>query len=241
MGGRDAFFTELGDGFASAIAAVYPEGSRILVVCGTGRNGAVGCRAATALAARGFDVSVFLGVEEAPAFLAENGIGHISFVPSTAAYYWDLLVDAVLGLGYDGDDVRDSAWVPYECLLRSHLPIVSVDVPSGWNVDDGPRAIDLRTDDFVKPRLLVSLGKPKTCARRFAGALHYVYDWEKVADGERVAELFTSNAKEFVGHNGEVYGHPGMFNATLFTKRESKRDWVYPEDDQSGELWDELE
>lgn len=188
----------------------------------------------------------FHPAERLPDAIVRSGVEHARFIPSTAEYYWDVCVDAVLGIGYDGGIVRDSAWVPFEFVTRTSLPVASIDVPSGWDVDSGPREEDVYTDNFVKPRLLVSCGRPKLCARQFGGALHYVFDWDKFEVGngsgkQADPELFASNAKSFIGHNGEVYGRPGLFQATLFTKRESKRTWVYPESDDGDDIWDELD
>lgn len=49
-------------------------------------------------------------------------------------------------------------------------PIVSVDIPSGWHVDDGP------TDGDIGALMLVSLTAPKPCATHFQkpGKSHYL-------------------------------------------------------------------
>jgi NAD(P)H-hydrate epimerase len=82
-----------------------------------------------------------------------------------------VVVDALLGFGARGpprppldsliDALRPSARPP---------PIVAVDIPSGWGVDD---AVPGGPDDPA-PTVLVSLTAPKPCASRFAGAHHYV-------------------------------------------------------------------
>lgn len=49
-------------------------------------------------------------------------------------------------------------------------PIVSVDIPSGWDVDEGPVDVD------INPKVLVSLTAPKPCARFFnkEDKVHYL-------------------------------------------------------------------
>jgi len=47
--------------------------------------------------------------------------------------------------------------------------VVSVDVPSGWNVDEG----DVAGLGFM-PDVLVSLTVPKTCVRGFTTGRHFV-------------------------------------------------------------------
>jgi NAD(P)H-hydrate epimerase len=49
------------------------------------------------------------------------------------------------------------------------LPIVSIDVPSGWDVENG----DV-TGNSIKPEMLVSLTAPKLCAKGFQGKYHYL-------------------------------------------------------------------
>lgn len=48
--------------------------------------------------------------------------------------------------------------------------ISSIDIPSGWNVENGP---DAPSSD-VQPDLLISLTAPKLCARFFNGNYHYL-------------------------------------------------------------------
>lgn len=69
---------------------------------------------------------------------------------------------------------------PYDdILLRlkdSTLPIVAVDIPSGWDVEKGPLALPGDESDesqHYAPTVLVSLSAPKQCALHHQGA-HYV-------------------------------------------------------------------
>ncbi|CDF38358.1 unnamed protein product [Chondrus crispus] len=48
----------------------------------------------------------------------------------------------------------------------------------------------------------------------------------------------SSNPFRFEGANGETYGRPGQFNATLYTKNPT-REWV--DIDKHDDLWDELD
>jgi len=49
-----------------------------------------------------------------------------------------------------------------------NLQVVSVDVPSGWDVDEG----DVASTGFV-PDMLVSLTTPKLCSKQFMGR-HFI-------------------------------------------------------------------
>lgn len=80
----------------------------------------------------------------------------------------DVLVDAVFGFSFKGE-VRE----PFKDVIRyfetTKKPIVSVDIPSGWDVEKGPT-------EHVKfqPQVLVSLTAPKQCANFFKGKHHYL-------------------------------------------------------------------
>ncbi|GEQ68513.1 hypothetical protein JCM33374_g2181 [Metschnikowia sp. JCM 33374] len=67
-------------------------------------------------------------------------------------------------------------------------PIVSIDIPSGWNVDEGP----LDTD--INASMLVSLTAPKPCAEKFqkGGKVHYLggrFINDSIAEKYGISEL----------------------------------------------------
>jgi len=80
---------------------------------------------------------------------------------------FDVILDAIFGFSFAGD-----ARPPFDAILAalrdSTVPVASVDVPSGWDVDKG----DVRGVG-VRPAVLVSLTAPKGCAAGFGGA-HYL-------------------------------------------------------------------
>ena len=81
----------------------------------------------------------------------------------TALASSDVILDAIFGFSFK-PPVRAPYDVALPLLARSGLPIVSVDVPSGWNVDEGKadeRALD--------PDVLVSLTAPKEGVRKYRG------------------------------------------------------------------------
>jgi hypothetical protein len=87
---------------------------------------------------------------------------------------FDAVVDAIFGFSFKGEPRE-----PFASILRtmtdlqthsdSNTQIISVDVPSGWNVDDGPPSDSLK----LVPDVLVSLTAPKLCAKEFHGR-HFV-------------------------------------------------------------------
>ena len=75
----------------------------------------------------------------------------------------DVILDAIFGFSF-----KPPARPPFDAALplltQSGLPIVSVDVPSGWNVDEGK--ID---EHALEPDVLVSLTAPKEGVRKYSG------------------------------------------------------------------------
>ena len=52
------------------------------------------------------------------------------------------------------------------------VPVISVDIPSGWDVESGPPN-DGETPS-LNPDMLISLTAPKKCAKFFKGNHHYL-------------------------------------------------------------------
>jgi NAD(P)H-hydrate epimerase len=77
-------------------------------------------------------------------------------------------LDALFGFSFQGD-VRD----PYKDIIqlfeKTTKPVVSVDIPSGWNVDSGPTQ-----QVQFQPEVLVSLTAPKPCTKFFKGKRHFL-------------------------------------------------------------------
>ncbi|KAJ1658142.1 hypothetical protein IWQ61_002565 [Dispira simplex] len=81
---------------------------------------------------------------------------------------FDLVVDALFGFSFSGD-IRDPFKDIMDILATTMSPTVAVDVPSGWNVEQG----DVHQRGY-QPTMLVSLTAPKLCARSFKGKHHYL-------------------------------------------------------------------
>lgn len=245
-------------GFVEAFCQCYnsDDATGIFIVCGNGFNGLVGVHAAIALKKLGYEPSVYALGESRhiniSSVCSEHGIAVYDFIPSTLEFYFQVVVDALLGLGFNGGDIKQRYWSVYEMLVSTRVAVVSVDVPSGWDLETGPRQIDYTADTFIKPEVLVSFGAPKNCSKVFAGGYHFIagrhlpqqYFIERgisvpLFPGEDAnCVLLSSNPFRFQGDNGEMYGRRGQYNATLFTKNPS-RTWVDVESDM--DLWDELD
>lgn len=245
-------------GFVDAFSQCYQsaEYPAVFVVVGHGFTGLVGMYIALQLKSCNYEPVIYSSYPsdyvDIPSFCEQHDVAFSDFVPSTLAFYYNVVIDALLGIGFDGNDIRRQYWTVFSMLVSTEIPIASVDVPSGWDLTLGPRSIDLSADTFVKPKLLVSLAVPKICSKRFRGDFHFIagrhvpQQWvldqglsvPRFPGPEAQSVLFQTNSAPFVGQTGEIYDKPGVFDATLFTKN-PRRTWVDVEEDD--ELWDELD
>ncbi len=122
-------------------------GKRIAVVCGKGNNGGDGLAVARHLGTRlGADVRVFLAAEpgeltgDAAANYAMAQAFGLDIRPALDLNLssTDLVVDALFGTGIRGA-VTGTAAETINALNASGLPVVAVDVPSGWTRTRGGR------------------------------------------------------------------------------------------------------
>ncbi|KAJ8600098.1 hypothetical protein CTAYLR_003450 [Chrysophaeum taylorii] len=170
----DSLMELAGLSVAEAIATHYEEASKVLCVCGPGNNGGDGLVAARHLKEFGFEPEVVYPKRSAkPLFqnlesqMREMRIPVRDNLPPDLGEF-DVVVDAIFGFSFT-PPVRP----PFDSILRdlveSKVPVVSVDIPSGWHVEDGPPTSGLS----LAPAVLVSLTAPKKCAAKFEGP-HYL-------------------------------------------------------------------
>ncbi len=82
----------------------------------------------------------------------------------------NLIIDAIFGFGFSGE-IRE----PFSTILReikqleNSIPIISIDVPSGWDVEKGPI-----NNDSIQPECVISLTAPKQCMKHFQGKYHFL-------------------------------------------------------------------
>jgi hydroxyethylthiazole kinase-like uncharacterized protein yjeF len=85
---------------------------------------------------------------------------------------FDIVVDAIFGFSFKGTAPREPFATAINQMVQMQKEhnslLVSVDVPSSWNVDGG----DLSGSGF-KPDVLISLTAPKLSAKKFEGR-HFV-------------------------------------------------------------------
>ncbi|XP_047516282.1 NAD(P)H-hydrate epimerase isoform X2 [Pieris napi] len=155
---------------ATAVAKVYPVTScnTALIVCGPGNNGGDGLVAARHLTLFGYSVAVYYP-KRTPKPLYDNllwqcekfGVNIVDNLPPSNELknHYKLVVDALFGFSFK-PPVRDALKPALDALIYSGLPVCSVDIPSGWDVETGPDS-----DSALKPTLIISLSAPKKCAK----------------------------------------------------------------------------
>lgn len=173
---------------ASAIAEVYGvnQYSRVLVICGPGNNGGDGLVASRHLFHFGYKPSIcYPKRTDKPVYhglvtqLQSLSVPFLQAdeLSSALAGNFDIVVDAIFGFSFHGKPRP-----PFDRLIK-HLadtsesnakdigvvPVVSVDIPSGWDVEEGDK-----DGTGLKPDMLVSLTAPKLCAKQFKGPHHFL-------------------------------------------------------------------
>jgi hydroxyethylthiazole kinase-like uncharacterized protein yjeF len=175
---------ELMEAAGEAVAAFclrrYPEAARVMVLCGKGSNGGDGFVAARILAGEGVGVRVLLLGERADIKgEAAGALGKLLEMTSPDIVEEltgeiqpeelsgllgeaDLLIDAVVGTGFRGT-LRAPASAVREALATIDVPVVAVDLPSGWDADSHAETVEgaFRADavvTFTAPKIAHCFG-----------------------------------------------------------------------------------
>jgi NAD(P)H-hydrate epimerase len=119
--------------------------SEIGVFCGGGNNGGDGLVAARHLFNSGYDVTVVM-TESADRLKGDAltnyrivtgmGIPVMPFSPQLPAQRYKLIIDALLGIGLQGE-VRQKYRDAIEWINASTAAVIAADIPSGLDADDG--------------------------------------------------------------------------------------------------------
>lgn len=82
---------------------------------------------------------------------------------------YDMILDAVFGFSFTfGSGIRAPYASILEAIKASTVTVVSIDIPSGWDVERGNVS-----GTGIIPDMLISLTAPKLCAKYFSGK-HYL-------------------------------------------------------------------
>lgn len=153
------------------------EGSskEALIVVGPGNNGGDGLVVARHLSLMNFKPTIFYPKRvDKPLFnnlVRQCEMMDIPFLhecPSVEeACKFGLIVDALFGFSFK-PPIRPNFLPVMELMSKTKVPVCCIDIPSGWNVENGPPE-----SDAIKPFMLISLTAPKLCAKHFDG-VHYL-------------------------------------------------------------------
>lgn len=167
-----------GQACALAITKAYPLGSltkkqpTVLVICGPDQNGSIGLVCARHLRMFEYEPTIYHPKRSSHSLhqdftvqCEKMDIPFLSYLPTEVQLIndaYNLVIDAMLGPETDCANIKE----PYSGILvtlkQIKIPIASVDVPSGWDVEE-------RSQDGINPEVLISLTAPKKCATSFTG------------------------------------------------------------------------
>lgn len=154
------------------------DNNKVLIIAGPGNNGGDGLVCARHLSLMNFEPSIFYPKPvDKPLFnnLVQQcqlmGIKFIKDCPTDENVANNrLIVDGLFGFSFK-PPVRENFRGIMDILLRTKVPIVSIDIPSGWDVEAGNSSGN--SAEFIQPTMLISLTAPKKCAKFFTGT-HYL-------------------------------------------------------------------
>ncbi|XP_058419874.1 LOW QUALITY PROTEIN: yjeF N-terminal domain-containing protein 3 [Diceros bicornis minor] len=184
--GRQQLVELCGHASAVAVTKCFPllalswKQRMVLVLCGPEQNGAVGLVCAWHLRVFDYEPTIFYPTRSLDPLhqglttqCEKMDIPFLSHLPTEVQLIsnaYGLVVDAVVGPDVEPGEVG----VPCTCALATlkllSIPLVSLDIPSGWDSETGGDA----EDGLRLPDVLVSLAAPKRCAGRFSGRHHFV-------------------------------------------------------------------
>lgn len=142
------------------------KSATILVICGPGNNGGDGMVLAKYLHNSGSKVSISvpwnLKSEHLRRLLDQCIAFGVPVVPIEEAMQkqYDVGIDAIYGFGFRAPLREDVAKILHYMMTKCRT-VVSIDVPTGWIVDDSNKD----PDRILNPNILVSMTAPKLCAK----------------------------------------------------------------------------
>lgn len=162
------------------------EAQNVLVVCGPGNNGGDGLVASRHLKHFGFNVTILYPKQpvrysnlvsqcqdldipifnELPNFSEDSNMIS-SFKTFVENENIEIIVDSIFGFSFEGQ-IRQPFASIIEGMSTSSIPVLSVDIPSGWDVNEG----DKYNTNFM-PSSCISLTAPKLCMKDYHG-VHYL-------------------------------------------------------------------
>ncbi|RVX71449.1 NAD(P)H-hydrate epimerase [Exophiala mesophila] len=168
---------------SQAVYKVHPpsSGSAILIACGPGNNGGDGLVAARHLFHYGYKPTIYYPKPtKQPIFTGLVKQLHNLSIPflstpedfTSALKSTDLIVDSLFGFSFH-PPVRSPFDVVLSSIIDSNKPVLSVDIPSSWDVESGPPEKGQIGDKFM-PEYMISLTAAKPCVKWFKGKKHFI-------------------------------------------------------------------
>ncbi|XP_014858805.1 PREDICTED: NAD(P)H-hydrate epimerase [Poecilia mexicana] len=166
---------------ATAVTRAYPLSSLVkarpslLVICGPGNNGGDGLVCARHLKLFGYEPTVLYPKRPSkPLFQGlttqceKMEIPFLTEMPEAEVIdeAYNLVIDAIFGFSFKGA-VREPFGSILDVLKKTTVPVASIDIPSGWDVEQG-------SADGLQPDMLISLTAPKKSASLFRGRYHFL-------------------------------------------------------------------
>ncbi|CDK24594.1 unnamed protein product [Kuraishia capsulata CBS 1993] len=160
---------------AQAVYKCYPPEThpKVLVLAGPGNNGGDGLVAARHLKLFGYNPKVYYpkkskgelfdGLQTQLKSFGVEFVGDGDEI-RLEMQKTDQILDALFGFSFH-PPIRAPFNEIVAIMSTTDKPVVSVDIPSGWDVDEGPTG---EVENFL-PEVLVSLTAPKPCAKLFKG------------------------------------------------------------------------
>lgn len=188
---------------SQAIYKVHPPsaGKRILLACGPGNNGGDGLVAARHLYFYGYTPIVYYPKPtKKPIYdglVKQLHNLHIKFDNDAKfedlAKNSDLIVDALFGFSFK-PPVREPFDEAIKVMESRVKPVLAVDTPSSWHVEDGPQ--DEGIGAKYMPDYLISLTAAKPNVGHFKGKKHFIGGRFL---GEDIAKKYSLNIPEYQG------------------------------------------
>ncbi|KAK8219680.1 hypothetical protein M8818_000654 [Zalaria obscura] len=163
---------------SQAVFKLHPpqKGNRVLVACGPGNNGGDGLVAARHLWHYGYKPTMYFPKQTKNELYARlrQQLNDLK-IPFTEDFQssitqTDYVVDAIFGFSFSGE-VREPFPAVIQALRDSKVPVLAVDAPSSWNIEDGPPSDG--PGKGYNPDALISLTAPKPLVKWFKGR-HFV-------------------------------------------------------------------
>ena len=163
---------------SQAIYKVHPPsaGRKVLVVCGPGNNGGDGLVAARHLWHYGYKPTVCYPKQSKNELYQRLSTQLKSLeIPFTDDFNSALketnhVVDSIFGFSFSGE-VRDPFRDIIDAMEKTEVPVLSVDAPSSWNIEEGPPASG--PGSKFQPQTLISLTAAKPLVKYFKGR-HFI-------------------------------------------------------------------